>query len=339
MAVPPCRAVPAACAVLAVLALAACTADAAGQDAPDVASATQDVGYPVSVENCGRTITFDAAPKRVVSLWQAPTEMMLALGLEDRVIAMAGNYADYPEDVAQAAADIPEIGTSMSWPSKEVLLSEAPDLVVGQSLEGFAFDTSAGYASVEQIEDIGANVYGANMCETADSLDMSIDTTADTLRDLGTIFGVSERAEAIIADLEAQKQAVVDAVVGEEDVDVAFFNGGDGPLIVLAGGIYDSAISTAGGTNVFPESSVYVSKEEFAAADPDVILVGTYEGQEFTALRDYLTSTFPDMRAVREGRLEEIPVNDTDASVGVMTGLAEIAEAIHPDVDVPAAAR
>lgn len=308
--------------------------DSSASSRPQASNDGSTAGYPVSVENCGRTVTFDAAPQRVVSLWQAPTEMMLALGLGDRITAMAGSYAAYPADLAEQAAAIPEIGTSMSWPSREVVLSEAPDLVVGQSLQGFAFDTSAGYASVEQLEESGATVYGANMCEPGDNLDMTLDTSSRTLTDLGRIFGVGDRSDELVAALAEQKQAVVDAVQGEDDVDVAYYNGGEGPLTVLAGGIYDDLITTAGGTNVFPADSVYVSKEEFAASDPDVILVGTFEGQELDTLRTYLETTFPEMTAVREGRIEEVPVGDTDASVGVMRGLTEIANALHPDLDL-----
>lgn len=333
----------AAAASLTTLLLAGCanesgeTGSAEPTGASDVGAGSADVatGYPVTVENCGREVTFDAAPEQVVSLWQAPTEMMLALGLGDRITAMAGNYAAYPDDLAEEAGTIPEIGSAMAWPSREVLLSEAPDLVVGQSLEGFAFDTASGYASVEQIEDTGARVYGANLCSSSDALNMTIDTASETLADLGRIFDVSNRAERLIAELDAQKQTVVDAVAGEDNVDVAYFNGGEGPVIVLAGGIYDDAISTAGGTNVFPADSVYVSKEEFAASDPDVILVGTFEGQDFESLREDLESDYPEMAAVQDGRIEEVPTNDTDASVGVMTGVTKIANALHPDLDLP----
>ncbi|MGG4146854.1 ABC transporter substrate-binding protein [Paenibacillus algorifonticola] len=260
--------------------------------------------------------------------------MMLALGLDDRITAVAGNYAAFPDSVAQAAEALPVIGTSMSWPSKEVLLSEAPDLVVGQSLEGFAFDTSQGYASVEQIEEGGAQVYGSNLCSSADALNMTLETPYRTLRDFGTIFGISDRAEEFIAQMTAEKQTVVDAVKGLPTQRVAFYNGGDGPLIVLAGGIYDDAIATAGGKNVFPADSVYVSKEDFAASDADVILVGTFEGQDFATLSNYITTNFPDLPAVKNGRLVEIPVADTDASISVMRGLTEIANGVHPDLNL-----
>lgn len=330
----------AAAATALVLALAGCSAESpatsTSSDSAGAETSATNGDYPVSIENCGRTLTFAAAPERVVSLWQAPTEMMLALGLGDRLVARAGDYAAYPDSLAKEAEKIPSIGSAMGWPSKEVLLSEGADLVLGQSLEGYAFDTAQGYASAEQINDSGAQVYGANLCDAdgGDSVAMTLDTPAKTLRDLGAIFGVSDRAEEIIAELDQDKQKVVEAAKGKDVVDVAFYNGGEGPLIVLAGGIYDDAIETAGGKNVFPEDAVYIGKEDFAASDADVVLAGTFEGQDFKTLRAYLERTFPDLPAVKSGNLVEIPVADTDASVSVMRGLTQIANAIHPELDL-----
>lgn len=327
-------------AALALIALVSvvtgCAADGPSTSSPIGTTSASATGYPVSIENCGRTLTFDAAPERVVSLWQAPTEMMLALGLGDRLVARAGDYASYPLSLMEEVEEIPSIGSGMGWPSKEVLLSQGTDLVLGQSLEGYAFDTSQGYASVDQVEDSGAQVYGANLCDAdgGDAVAMTLETPLDTVRDLAAIFGVNDRAEEVIAELENDRQAVIDAVDGLDRVDVAFYNGGEGPLIVLAGGIYDDAIETAGGRNVFPADSVYVSKESFAASDADAILVGTFEGQDFETLRAYLEQTFPDLPAVQAGNLIEIPVADTDASVSVMRGLTEIANALHPELDL-----
>lgn len=319
-----------------LLAAAALLAACGGQSTPagpttSAATGGADrAGYPVTVENCGRTLTFDAPPQRVVSLWQAPTEMLLALGAQDEMAAIAGSYAPLPADLAERAEDVPTIGTSMAWPSREVLLSQEPDLVVSQVLEGFAFDTSSGYASVEQVEQGGAQVYGANACDLAEIRAVTVDTPARTLRDLGAIVGRPEQAESIIAGMQAQKEVVTDAVAGLEPVSVAFYQGGTGPVHVLADGIYDSAITTAGGRNVF-DAEADVSREEFSAIDADVILVGTYEGQDFASAEEFLTTTFPDVPAVRNDRLVELPVAETDASLRVMDGLTRIAAGLHPE--------
>lgn len=106
-------------------------------------------------------------------------------------------------------------------------------------------------------------------------------------------------------------------------------------MIVLAGGIYDSLISTAGGENAFPSTAVYVSKEEFAASDADVILVGTFDGQDFASQKAFLEENVPDLPAVKNGRISEVPTAETDSSIAIMVGLTTTANALHPDLNLP----
>lgn len=301
-------------------------------------SGASSAGYPVSLENCGRTVTVRSDPDRVVSLWQSTTEPLLALGLRDRIVAVQKNYAPYPASVAGAAQGLPTIGNAMSFPSKEVLLSERPDFVTSQVLDGYAFDPSQGYATVRQIEQTGAAVYGANLCsggDTQSTAKWNVDSAAKTLRDFGRLFNVESRAQTVVDRLDAQKQAVIRAVAGKPTVRTAYFNGGTGPVIVLAGGIYDSLIDTAGGTNAFPSTAVHVSKEEFAASGADVILVGTYDGQDFATQKAFLQRTFPNIPAVRNGRISEVPTQQADSSISVMVGLTKIANALHPGLNLP----
>jgi len=324
--------------LLLTTACAAAGGEATPGSSPAGTTSTDATTYPVTLENCGRQITIDAPPERVVSLWQSNTEALLALGLGDRIVAVQENYAPYPESVASQATGLKGVGSQMGFPSKEILLSEKPDFVTGQVLDGFAFDASQGYASVEQLEQAGAAVYGANLCGSTDSQSTetwNIESVEKTLRDYGTIFDVAYRADEVIAELEADRSAVVSAVEDEPTVKTAYFNGGTGPVIVLAGGIYDDLITTAGGENVFPSDSVYVSKEEFAASDADVVLVGTFPGQDFASQKAFLEENFPDLPAVQAGRITEVPTQETDSSISVMVGLTKIANAIHPDLKLP----
>ena len=297
---------------------------------PGASSTGATGGYPVSIDNCGRTLTFDAPPQRVISLWQAPTEMVLALGAGKDMIGRAGDYGTYPTDLTAAATAVPTLGTGMGWPSRETVLSQEPDLVLAQVLEGFSFDTSSGYASVQEIEQGGAQVYGANACDLDEIRAMTVDTPMDTLKDLGKIFDKNEQAATIIAAMQAQKKVVTDAVAGRAPVKTAFYQGGTGPVHVLADGIYDDEIKTAGGINVFT-TEADISNEEFSSIDADVILVGTYEGQDFATQKAFLQKTFPDIPAVKNDRLVELPIADTDASLRVMDGLTRIAAGLHPE--------
>jgi iron complex transport system substrate-binding protein len=307
----------------------------------DLPSAEPDLSaFPVTIENCGRELTFDAPPARVISLWQPPTEMLLAIGVApEQFVALAGSYAPYPDVFTPIVDGIPAIGTAMAWPAREVLLAEQPDFVISEGLEGFGYDPAQGYATVAEIEAAGAQVYANAFCTLSEPRPGTIDNILNDIRNLGSIFGLSERAEALIAAMEAERAVVVEAIADEEPVTVAFYNGGEGPLFVLSTDVWADLIETAGGINVFEGVETFtVSVEEFAAADPDVILIGTYPGQDAETLINFLNTTFPSLQAVQNGRLYPIPTIDTENSIRVTQGLTQIAQALHPDAFAEASA-
>jgi iron complex transport system substrate-binding protein len=222
----------------------------------------------------------------------------------------------------------------MAWPAKEVLLSQQPDLVISEGLEGFAYDPANGYATVSEIEATGSKVISTGgSCNPTDpaSQTRSTATVYNDLRMLGQIFGVSDRAEALVAELQAREAKIIAQVQGREPVKVAFYNGGDGPVFVLSFGIWDDLMTKAGGTNVIITEEFQVSVEEFAASQPDVILIGTYPGQDAAERIAFLKATFPNIPAVQNDRLVPIATIDTEASVRVIDGLEQIARALHPE--------
>jgi len=294
---------------------------------PDLAS------YPVTVENCGRELTFEAPPERVISLWQPPTEMLLAIGVApEQFVALAGSYAPYPDMFTPIVDSIPAIGTAMAWPAREVLLAEQPDFVISEGLEGFGYDPAQGYATTAEIEASGAQVYANAFCTLSEPRPGTIDNVLNDIRNMGAIFGVTTRAEALIERMEAERITVLEAIAGEEPVTVAFYNGGEGPLFVLSTDVWADLIETAGGINVFEGIETFsVSVEEFAAADPDVILVGTYPGQEAETSIAFLETTFPTLQAVQNDRLYPIATIDTENSIRVTHGLTQIARALYPE--------
>ena len=294
------------------------------------AATTTSAAYPVTIENCGRQLTFEKAPERVVSLWQPQNEILLALGVQKQIVAFAGMYAPLPADLAAAAEGILSIGESMAWPAKEVLLSQQPDLVISELLEGFAFDPAQGRATVAELEALGIQVYSASACTSADYPNKRIETVYADLENLGKIFGVVDRAQALIDELKARQADIVAKVADLPTVRVAFYNGGEGPLNILSGGVWGDTITQANGENVFPNDLFQVSVEEFAAAQPEVIIIGTYPGQEAETSIAFLQATFPNVPAVQNTRLYPVPTIETEATVRIIDGFEKIARAIHP---------
>lgn len=295
------------------------------------AAATTSAAYPVTIENCGRQLTFAKAPERVVSLWQPQNEILLALGVQDRIVAFAGMYTDLPADLAAAAEDIPSLGESMDWPAKEVMLTQQADLVVAELMEGFAFDPAMGKATVAELEAAGTQVYSASACTIADYPNKRIETVYTDLENLGKIFGVTDRAQALIDAMKARQADIVAKVAGLPTLRVAFYNGGEGPLNILSGGVWGDTITQSNGESVFPNDIFQVSIEEFAAAQPEVIIIGTYRGQEAETLSAFLQATFPNVPAVQNNRLYPVPTIETEATVRIIDGFEQIARAIHPE--------
>ena len=76
------------------------------------------------VDMLGREVMLPATPRRIVSLVPSATELIFALGGEDRLVGRT-DYCDYPP----AAKSKPSVG-GMITPSLETLVALRPDLVL-----------------------------------------------------------------------------------------------------------------------------------------------------------------------------------------------------------------
>jgi iron complex transport system substrate-binding protein len=309
----------------------------------DLPTANPDMSqYPVTIENCGRTLTFDAPPKRVIGLWQPSNELLLALGVHEHVIGFGGMYDAIPTVFAPQTESIPALGSIMTLniPNKEEMIKAHPDLIVTEGLDTFAFDSAQGFATVTEIEQMGAQIYSSgSICNFKQSQNSrGTEVVYDDLKTLGRIFGVSSRAEAIVDRLKRREQAVLTAVANQPRVSVAFFNGDATAIYILNSGIWADLMEKAGGKNVFTGQDVtgIVSPEVFSRIDADVILYGIFPtqsvmpGRNSADIAQYLTNTFPQIPAVKNQRLYPISTINTEASIRVIDGLEQIARALHP---------
>ena len=99
-------------------------------------SAFAQTNYPLSVDNCGFTVELAGAPQRVVTIKSTATEMLLALGLADRIVGVG--FQDGPVPPQWAGAELPVLLDKL--PSQEVVLETEPDFVYGGWESTFAAD-------------------------------------------------------------------------------------------------------------------------------------------------------------------------------------------------------
>jgi iron complex transport system substrate-binding protein len=119
-------------AVLAVAVLAACGSGGSGGSgdggtaAADPAASSSSAAFtPVTIDNCGTEVTIDTPPERVVAIKSTSIELLLALGLGDRMVGTAFSDGPVPDDQSAAYDAVPVLSDKV--PGQEALLEVQPD--------------------------------------------------------------------------------------------------------------------------------------------------------------------------------------------------------------------
>ena len=225
----------------------------AGTDDPEASRAS----YPLQlVDGAGTRHTFDAAPRRMVSLVPSATETLLAMALADRLVGRT-DYDRVPE-----LADLPSVGGGLQ-PNLEILVSLDLDLVIR-----FAGDSDL--STADRLTELGIPHFAVQPDGIEDVLTI--------IRDLGRITDASDAAEAMLHEIGDDLDDVARRVAGLPEPRVAYLLGGDPPWVAGPGTYIDELVAVAGGRNVFDDlGPLYapVSMEALLDRDLDLILLSS----------------------------------------------------------------
>ncbi|MFF6975618.1 MULTISPECIES: ABC transporter substrate-binding protein [Streptomyces] len=334
---------PAAVVLAVALCLAATACGASSAPAAKPAGGASAPGYPVTLENCGRTTTYTKAPDKVVVMngaSVAEVSSLLALGLGDRIVANQQSYGR--SEVPGRAAAIKKLSNggiklndAYDVP-REAMLGLTPDLVL--STTSYGFDAKNGFATRDDLKAVGANTYISPQGCDQDTSRMTIDDSYRLLRDLGKIFNVGDRAEKLISASSRRIGEVSARVKAEKkpNVMVVFSNmsmGGNDFSSVAAHGIWNDILAKAGGSNAFATASktafADLSKEKVAAEQVDALVVISYNDPDPEAYARKLLKEFPQWPAAKNKR--SLVLSDS-IYLGPSNDLAvaEIAKMLHP---------
>lgn len=328
-----------------VISLAACSNTDTKPDTGSETSAAAEAGaaFPVTITNCDTEQTFDQAPQRVVLMnggSVAEVSTMIALGVEDAIVANAQNYGS--SDVAGEAEEISALPTGditlnemMDIP-REAMLSLEPDFV--SSVYAGGFDAANGYATREELAEVGANTYvPSSACGETGMMGepQTINDSYELITDYGKIFGVSEKAEKLVAESQ-QAISDVEAEYGDAEpanVMVVFPGMGADDFSSIGGaGIWNDLLDKAGATNPFDDGSgqmfVTVSKEVLADTDVDALVVVNYMNPDPEQTGQAILDQFPNWTATKDNNL--VVLSDS-IYLGPNNHLAveKIAETVH----------
>lgn len=235
--------------------------------------------YPVTVQSCDKEVTFDAPPSRAASNDVNLTEMMLVLGLTDRMVGYTGisGWGKLDEEMRAGVAELPEL--SERYPSREILIGADLDFWFAGWNYGMRV---GGEVTPDTLEPFGISVYALteSCIHIMPREGVAIDDMFNDIRNLGTIFDVSARADALIAGWEAELAEIASTIPDREPLPVFVYDSGeDTPFTAGRYAIPTAMIEAAGGRNIMDDvetSWTRVAWEPVVERNPEVVIIVNY---------------------------------------------------------------
>lgn len=266
---------------------------------------------PVTIiDSSGKAVTFQEPPRRIVSYSPAFTEVLFALGVGDRLVGR-DDFSDFPAEAAEVAS----VGNSFNV-NLELMAGLEPDLVY------LTFDTP-----LPAIEGIGLRVL---YLHTPDDLEGVL----EQVQTIGRIVDAADRAEALVASMQARIEAVKERLAGLEQGPRVFYE--LDPLLYTVGpnSFIGSLLDTLKVRNIaqgtddpFPQ----LSAETIIERDPEVILFS----DTFTETVQSITGRpgWDTISAVRGNRVFPVNADLTDRpGPRIVEGLEALAKLLYPDL-------
>lgn len=319
--------------VLVVAALAGCaddpvptaTAGVAGSAEP-TATATPEgpapEGFPMTVSSCGRDVTFERPPERVVTVGSVAAPLVAAAGAEDRIVVRTFEPASFPGEYDDELQDVEVVAPTAELAREEVIARD-PDLVI--TFEGAA-------TAADDLADAGIEVLvSRGYCQDAAG------DVEDILADIelyGRLFGTAEDAKSEVGSLRdrvsAVRQETGESATRRSAAALIVSRDGSGLSAYGETSTVDEQMETLGLTNVFDDvakRSFEPGTEALIAGDPEVLILLTQGDQTAESAREAILSR-PELRsiaAIREDRIVVVPFGYTGPGPVAVEGLEVLA--------------
>lgn len=297
----------------------------------------------VTLGNCGRKVTVESPPERAVSLNQGTTEILLSLGLADRMVGTATWTDPVLKGLEKANAKVPRMADNQ--PSFEKALDAEPDFVAASFTSNLS---KGGVAPREKFEELGVPTYlSPTDCEGKDNGDgdgarterLTVDTIYREVRELARIFGVKERGEKLVTELKGRMARAESGVDAGDATVLYWFANQESPYMAGCCGAPGIVSATLGAKNVFDGTKQewpQVNWETVADRNPDVLVIGdltrrseTAEGaKEKIAFLESNPAT-KNMDAVRKKRYVLLSGQAMNPSIRTVEGVEKVAAALR----------
>ena len=278
-----------------------------------------------AIDNCGTEVDVPAAPERVITIKSTSTEMLLALGLGDRIIGTGFQDGPVPEEWATDAASIAVLSDMV--PGQEAVLEAEPDFIYAGWESNFSSD---GAGERADLQDLGIATYvSPAACKEEGYKPEKLDFAEinDEITEIASIFQVD--ASELIAD----QTTLVDGIAPDtRGLSALWYSSGtDTPYVGAGIGAPQLVLETLGLENVagdIDDTWSSFSWEAVVDADPDVIVLvdATWNTADSKIALLESNPATKNLDAVKNARYLVVPFAAAEAGVRTAPAAADLAE-------------
>ena len=304
--------------------------------------------YPLTIDNCGKPQTFVQAPERAVTIGQASTEMLYALGLGDRLAGTSLWFNNVLPEYQAQNAKVPRLADNE--PSFEAVVGKRPQLVTVQF--EWMVGAQGAVATREQFDELNIPTYLLpSDCEGKDNLvgadgtrlqAFQVDSIYKSISQLAEIFDVQARGSALNAELKGRLDSARAQLAGKDLSSTSalfWFSSADlgiAPYVAGRQGVADFMLRTLGVRNVVTSTEEWptVGWETLAKANPTWLIIARMDRRRYPA-DDYqkkLAFLHSDpvtrnMEAVQHNRIIILDADAMQAGIRLFSGLQTLSAA------------
>ena len=265
-------------------------------------------------DQLGRRVQLPDHPTRIVSLAPSITEILFALEISSRLVG-ATQFSDYPA----AARSLPKVGSYVHL-NVEKIVALSPDLCI-------AVKDGNPVTAISKLEGMGIPVYAVDP--------RNLEAVLKTLEELGRLLDVTDRATAIVSNMQDRIDRVEQCIAGASHRPTVFFQIGVSPIVSVGTPTFlHELIVMAGGINLAQGITPYprFSKEEVIVMRPEVLIITSMARQIVFEQVKREWQQWNAMPAVRNDRIYLVDSDVLDRpSPRLVDGLEMLARLIHPD--------
>ncbi|MGH1417047.1 MAG: ABC transporter substrate-binding protein [Pelagimonas sp.] len=260
-----------------------------------------------TVNSCNREVTFDTPPKAAISNDVNLTEMMLVLGLADKMVGYTGisGWKTLDEEMRDGVEALPEL--SAKYPTKEVLIGADADFFFAGWNYGMKV---GGEVTPETLAPFDIKVY--ELTESCIHIGakpkVSMDDMYNDILNLGRIFDIEAKAQELVDGYKTELADFSATLQTGDPLRVFVYDSGeDTPFTAGRYAMPTALIEAAGGQNIlddFEKSWATVTWEEVVERNPEVVVIVNYGNVTAEEKRAFMMGNpaFADMDAVKNDR-------------------------------------